>query len=141
EETSLLKKIKKAKTKDELLKLLAVYIKINPILDKLIFELITQGYIPVLAHFERYAYYHGSIEMAKEFRKRGVCIQLNFNSIFGHYGPEVKKQAELLIDSGEIDFVATDCHRIEHLLILEKNLGKPYLHKLAALPLKNNSLK
>ena len=109
-------------------------------IDKLIFELITQGYTPVLAHFERYAYFHGSIEKAKEYRKAGVLIQLNFNSIFGHYGPEVKEQAELLIDSGEIDFAATDCHRIEHLLILEKNLDKPFLHKLAALSLKNSSL-
>ncbi|MCH2230880.1 MAG: histidinol phosphatase [Crocinitomicaceae bacterium] len=109
-------------------------------IDKLIFELVTQGYIPVLAHFERYVYFHGSVDKAIEYRKSGVLIQLNFNSIFGHYGPDVKKQAELLIDSGEIDFVATDCHRIEHLLILENNLNKPYLHKLSALKLKNNSL-
>jgi len=38
-ETSLLKKIKKTKTKDELLKLLAVYIKIDSSLDELIFKL------------------------------------------------------------------------------------------------------
>ncbi len=38
-ETSLLKKIKKSKNKDELLKLLAVYIKIDSSLDKLIFKL------------------------------------------------------------------------------------------------------
>ena len=38
-ETSLLKRIKKSKNKDELLKLLAVYIKIDSSLDKLIFKL------------------------------------------------------------------------------------------------------
>lgn len=48
EETSLLKKIKKAKTKDELLKLLAVYIKINPTLDKLIFELEKENDIKII---------------------------------------------------------------------------------------------
>ena len=48
EETSLLKKVKKAKTKDELLKLLAVYIKINPTLDKLIFELEKENDIKII---------------------------------------------------------------------------------------------
>ena len=38
-ETSLVKKVKKSKSKDELLKLLAVYIKIDASLDKLIFKL------------------------------------------------------------------------------------------------------
>ena len=109
-------------------------------IEKLFFELITQGYKPVLAHFERYAYFHGSVKLAKEWREKGILIQLNFNSIFGHYGPEVKRQAELLIDSGEIDFGATDCHRIDHLLFLEGNSGNPYLHKLSDLALKNNQL-
>ena len=48
EETSLLKKVKKTKTKDELLKLLAVYIKINPTLDKLIFELEKENDIKII---------------------------------------------------------------------------------------------
>lgn len=109
-------------------------------IEKLFFELLTQGYKPVLAHFERYAYFHGSVELAKEWREKGILIQLNFNSIFGHYGPEVKRQAERLIDSGEIDFAATDCHRIDHLLILEGNATKSYLHKLSRLNLKNNQL-
>lgn len=109
-------------------------------IEKLFFELLTQGYKPVLAHFERYAYFHGSVELAKEWREKGILIQLNFNSIFGHYGPEVQRQAELLIDSGEIDFGATDCHRIDHLLILEGNSGHPYLHKLSELELKNTQL-
>lgn len=37
--TPLIKKVKLAKTKDELLKVLAVYIKVNPLLDELIFKL------------------------------------------------------------------------------------------------------
>ena len=47
-ETSLLKKIKKSKNKDELLKLLAVYIKIDSSLDKLIFKLEEKGDIKLL---------------------------------------------------------------------------------------------
>lgn len=109
-------------------------------IDTLFFEMITQNYKPVLAHFERYVFLHGSIEKAKEWRSKGINIQLNYNSLFGHYGPEVQKQAQALVNSGEVDFVATDCHRIDHLLTLEKNLRSPYLHKLGELNLKNSLL-
>lgn len=111
-----------------------------PQVDTLFFEMITQNYKPVLAHFERYVFLHGSIEKAKEWRSKGINIQLNYNSLFGHYGPEVQKQAQALVNSGEIDFIATDCHRIDHLMTLEKNLNSPYLYKLGELNLKNNSL-
>ena len=42
-----------------------------------------------------------------------------------------------LIDEGQFDFVGTDCHRIEHLMILEKNLSSPYLHKIGKYLIKN----
>lgn len=111
-----------------------------PQIEALFFEMITQNYKPVLAHFERYVFLHGSVEKAKEWRSKGINIQLNYNSLFGHYGPEVQKQAQALVNSGEVDFVATDCHRIDHLMILEKNLNSSYLHKLGELNLKNSSL-
>ena len=109
-------------------------------IDALFFEFLTQDYKPVLAHFERYPYFFGDLKKAKEWREKGINIQMNLNSLSGNYGPEVKKQAELLIDHQLIDFVGSDCHRIEHLLMLEDNLRNPYMHKLADLPLKNQSL-
>ncbi|NRA11529.1 MAG: capsular biosynthesis protein [Crocinitomicaceae bacterium] len=109
-------------------------------IDQLYFEFLAQKYKPVLAHFERYAFTLGSIDKAAEWRDMGINIQMNFNSLSGHYGPEVKKQAELLVDEKLIDFVATDCHRMDHLIILESNLKSPYVHKLANLDLKNREL-
>ncbi len=106
-------------------------------LDQLFFELKTHGYRPVIAHFERYLYYLGKIDKAEKWRSEGINIQINLNSLFGQYGPEVQKQAEKLIDEGQFDFVGTDCHRIEHLMILEKNLSSPYLHKIGKYLVKN----
>ena len=106
-------------------------------LDQLFFELKTHGYRPVIAHFERYLYYLGKIDKAEKWRSEGINIQINLNSLFGQYGPEVRKQAEKLIDEGQFDFVGTDCHRIEHLMILEKNLSSPYLHKIGKYLVKN----
>ena len=108
--------------------------------DVLFDELIKAGYKPVIAHFERYLYFLGSIEKAVEWRKRGVNIQVNLLSLTGHYGMEIKKQAEMLIDACEFDFIGTDCHRIEHLTILEENLTLPYFEKLNNYMTKNRLL-
>lgn len=109
--------------------------------DELIFEFSAQGYTPILAHYERYAYFiPKGMELVQKFRDQGVKIQLNLGSLFGNYGPQIKKQAEQLIDNRLVDFVATDCHRIDHLNLLENNLTNPYLHKLSGLSLLNRSL-
>jgi protein-tyrosine phosphatase len=108
--------------------------------DKLFFEMQMAGYKPVLAHFERYMYYLGSIDRAHELREKGVCIQMNLNSLTGHYGSEVRKQAERLVDSQALDFVGTDCHRMDHLMLLEANLSNPYFYKLKEFRIKNLSI-
>jgi tyrosine-protein phosphatase YwqE len=109
-------------------------------IDELLFEFKTRGYQPVLAHFERYLYWIRKPEQARIFREQGVLIQVNLNSLTGHYGPEIRKQAEKLVDMNCIDLVGTDCHRIEHLMILEKNLALPFMHKINQLDLKNSVL-
>jgi protein-tyrosine phosphatase len=109
-------------------------------IDKLFFELQVNGYKPVVAHFERYMYYIGSIEQAKKWRQQGVNIQVNMSSLIGVYGPEVKKQAERLITAKELDFIATDCHQLEQLILLEENLTLPFFHKAAEQLLKNSTL-
>lgn len=108
--------------------------------DQLFFEMQTKGYRPVVAHFERYMYYLGKIDQAKEWRQKGINIQVNLNSLTGHYGPDIRKQAEKLIDEGEFDFVGTDCHRIEHLMLLENSLSMPYFHKIGNYLVKNLAL-
>ncbi len=108
--------------------------------DKLFYDMRIKGYKPVIAHFERYMFFHGSIEKAQTWRENGMLIQLNINSLFGHYGLAVQKQAEKLIDAGLVDYIATDCHRIDHLAILEKNLTNKYLKKVLEFPLHNQKI-
>lgn len=106
-----------------------------------VFGIQSIGYLPIIAHFERYVYWHGSVEKAKEMKELGAKIQLNINSLTGHYGSDVKKQGERLIDSQLLDFIATDCHRIQHLVLMEEKANLPYLHKaLATNQLLNNTL-
>jgi protein-tyrosine phosphatase len=105
--------------------------------DDLYFKLHAKNYQGILAHVERYPYFHGDFESMQEIRNRGILLQLNLLSLTGRYGPTVKKQAEQLIDRSLIDIVATDAHRIEHLVLLEQHLSSKYFQKLMKLPLLN----
>ena len=104
------------------------------------FDLQVAGYVPVLAHFERYPYYHGNFEKVEELRARNIKIQVNLGSLTGHYGPGVKKMAEELIKKGLVDFLGSDCHRMEHLLMIEKYLDAPIYDAIEKLQLLNPSL-
>jgi protein-tyrosine phosphatase len=106
-------------------------------IEELVFQLKSGGYQPILAHFERYVYFHPSIEVAKSLRERGCFIQVNLNSFTGHYGPEVKNQAVRLLKAGLIDVLGSDCHRIQHLESIEKSLKEPIFHQLLDLQVKN----
>jgi protein-tyrosine phosphatase len=107
--------------------------------EELIFQLKSAGYQPILAHFERYMYYHPSVEVARSFRERGCMIQVNLNSFTGHYGPEVKNQAVRLLKAGLIDILGSDCHRIQHLEFLQDSLKDSLFHQLTELKVKNSS--
>lgn len=106
-------------------------------IEELVFQLKSAGYQPVLAHFERYIYFHPSIEVARSLRERGCFIQVNLNSFTGHYGPDIKNQAIRLLKAGLIDIVGSDCHRIQHLEVLESSLKEALFHQLLEARFKN----
>ena len=103
-------------------------------------RVLDRGYIPILAHFERYLYFHGRPEVAEKYRKIGVNTQMNLLSLTGHYGPDIRKQAERMVDDCLFDFVGTDAHRIQHLQLLEEHLSMPYLAELGKRLVKNQGL-
>lgn len=95
-----------------------------------IFGMITEGYKPILAHVERYPFYNNNWDKIEDFRRRGCLLQLNINSLSGHYGPHVKKMAEQLIDKDLIDVVGSDCHHMGHLEMMNDLRTNPHLHKI-----------
>lgn len=99
-------------------------------LNRVIFDLQTNGYKPVLAHVERYSYWHMEYERYQELAEKGVIMQLNIMSLTGHYAPEVKKISERLIDDGYISLLGTDTHGARHLGILHDATRSPWFHKL-----------
>ena len=100
----------------------------------------TKDYKPVLAHVERYSYWHHDLEQIRTLREKGVLIQLNINSLTGFYGPEVKQTAEWMVDNYLVDVISTDCHHVGHIELLKQAARLPYLHKLAERDLLNKVL-
>ena len=94
------------------------------------FNIITAGYNPILAHPERYAYFHNNYKAYHFLKELGFMLQVNLLSLGGHYGPGVEKAAKYIIKNGLATFVGTDMHHVRHLeglkngrAVFEKWLG------------------
>lgn len=101
-----------------------------PRLKEVIWLMRESGYNPVLAHVERYAYWHNDYDKIEEMINRGVKLQLNIGSLTGSYGPEVKLFAERLVNDKVIEFIGSDCHHMQHLEMIEYAKKLPYFHQL-----------
>lgn len=104
-------------------------------LNEILFKLQNNSYSPILAHPERYAFYHSKdLIKYKELKSRGCDFQLNMLSLSGHYGIGIQKTAFQLIENKLIDFISSDAHKIEHMeKIKEIKISKkhlPYIQKI-----------
>ncbi len=77
-------------------------------------ELISaQGYVPVVAHPERYAAVQEDHDLAAYWFSRGYLLQLNKGSILKRLGKEAYHTALFLLRSGLVDVIASDGHDME----------------------------
>lgn len=87
------------------------YMSAPPDLQNMLYEIALEGYIPVLAHPERYLY------MAREeylfFREKGYKFQLNLFSLAGIYGSRPRQNAEYLLKQGLYDYTGSDLHSMD----------------------------
>lgn len=93
-----------------------------PDLDHLLFELIMNGYQPVLAHPERYSYYHNKKQEYHRFKDKGCLLQTNLLSLGGYYGRNVQEAARYLVDENLVDLIGTDLHHQRHLEAMQHPL-------------------
>jgi protein-tyrosine phosphatase len=95
-----------------------------------IFKMQTLGYKPVLAHPERYNFWHSEFETYESIVDKGVLLQLNLNSLTGYYSMATKKIAEQMIDKNMISMLGTDCHHTGHINLMKQVIYEPHLQKL-----------
>jgi tyrosine-protein phosphatase YwqE len=95
-----------------------------------IFKMQLHGYKPVLAHPERYNFWHTDFKKYETFIDKGVLLQMNINSLTGYYSISTKKIAEQMIDKNMISFLGTDCHHIGHIDLIKNVVYEKHLLKL-----------
>lgn len=78
---------------------------------EIIQELITNEYVPILAHPERYKIFQSHPDLIEEYLRKGILLQGNATSLLGKYGKEAKKTLKYFIKKGYISFLGTDTHR------------------------------
>ena len=99
-------------------------------LEDRIFDLIARGFQPILAHPERYLFFHSHFGSYKRIKKMGVELQLSALSLTDYYGKAIRKIAEKLVEKDMIDFIGTDIHQIAQLEVLATVPKSKFFSKL-----------
>lgn len=82
-----------------------------PNLKNIIYNLLGNGYRPIIAHPERYSYVKEAPNWLLEYLEIGVLFQSNYGSIIGMYGKEAQKTVKLLLKNNMIHFLGSDVHK------------------------------
>ena len=88
----------------------------------ILFELQLEGYKPVLAHPERYTFYHNKPKEYEKLKKAGCLFQMNLLSSVGYYGKDVAQAADKLLENNMIDFVGSDIHHQHHIAAFQNKI-------------------
>lgn len=105
-------------------------------------ELKEAGYIPVIAHPERYRALQESIESVYEFVKEGSIIQINKGSVLGRFGRKSYRLALEMLENNFVHVVASDAHgsmeRTTGMLEIYNTISRKFSTAIADLLLKSN---
>jgi protein-tyrosine phosphatase len=99
-----------------------------------------EGWIPVVAHPERYDSGRVPLELAAAWRRAGGYLQVNSGSLLGRYGPAAARLARRLLEKGLVDLLASDYHSRGRILLQEcaSDLAKAGAEEQADLLLRVN---
>jgi protein-tyrosine phosphatase len=70
----------------------------------------SRGYIPLVAHPERYEDAWSSLDTLMAWREAGAYLQVNCGSLLGRYGEPAGRVAWRLMELGAVDLLASDNH-------------------------------
>lgn len=98
--------------------------------ENMVFAMITEGYQPILAHPERYAYYHNDYKQYHHLADLGFLLQINLLSLTGYYGKPVAKAAAYIIKNKLVSFTGTDLHHFRHIDALNSSANKAIFAEL-----------
>jgi tyrosine-protein phosphatase YwqE len=107
---------------------------------EVLFKIQTLGYRPILAHPERYAFYHNNFDEYRNLKNKGCLLQLNTIALTGYYGKPVRQIAERLLSEKLYDYCGSDMHHIKHADAMEKVLSMDVYKELTNYKFLNSRL-
>ena len=87
-----------------------------------LYQLQLAGYHVVLAHPERYSYFHSNKKEYQKLKKAGCLFQLNLLSTVGYYGKDVAETAKYLLKKDLYDFTGSDIHHKNHIKAFQNKI-------------------
>lgn len=78
-----------------------------------VYEFLSEGYYPILAHVERYPVFRKDTEFLKDILEMGAYAQVNADSFFVQAGWDVLRFSKKIMKENLVQFVATDAHDTE----------------------------
>ena len=107
-------------------------------MTQLLYAIARQGYIPVIAHPERYHAIQEDPSLLKQWHRSGCVLQLNKGSILGAFGPDPEATAAAALEMKLAHLIASDAHsakrRTPHMgplwLWMEENCDPEYAQLL-----------
>lgn len=96
------------------------------ILDEVLYGLVKEKLIPIIAHPERYKAYYKNYDFFDNLIKKGCLFQANIGSLYGDYGRKSKKMLKQLLKRNMIHFMGSDIHS-SNSNIYKKNIEKDLL--------------
>lgn len=102
---------------------------------QLLAGIVRSGWLPIVAHPERYEGLDPELEIVGEWRAAGACIQVNGAALLGRYGSAARKEASRLLARGWVDYLGSDYHARGRLRLSEYHaaISSPGGHEQAEL--------
>ena len=79
-------------------------------MERMLYSVMDGGYVPIIAHPERYFALRGQPEMIADWIEEGIGIQINKGSVFGHFGRDARDFTHELLRYGLVTCIASDAH-------------------------------
>lgn len=81
--------------------------------DDFWYRLRLAGYVPILAHPERYQSLMQDKKRLQRWLHEGLLLQCNGGSLIGAFGKQVQENAEFLCKNDVVHFLGSDAHRVK----------------------------
>ena len=81
-----------------------------PRFAELVFDLVANGYVPVITHPERLTWVEDHFPVFAELTRQGAWMQVTAGALTGTFGPRAKYWGERFVGEGLTHILATDAH-------------------------------